>query len=480
LRLTGKRTRAAGRSWRAVSEGSLWGACVGAHPEAGKPKPGHQEITAMNRFGFQSVAILTATVLMTVPIQAQPREGFRDMDVLMMAGQVPAEYPAWIITVADAQPPQIDVGRYSNLAIPTEGDQRGIPRIAYYNWNYNYGIGALKYGWWYVAGSLWRHSMLDYSADVGQACSLACWPDGSLMCITYFDDTHGWLKAALWDEDVGWWTETWWTLLPGDYHRGEATSVKFLPSGEPVAVFHGRTGWPPNLPQWGLLYRHANGEVTVVDTGRWAGFRCSLAIDPDNDLPGIAYTEGDWGALRYAWMDEDGYRHIENAVYRDDVGWHCSLKFFPPDHPEETLRGEPAIAYHDGQTGCLHFAWREGGVWHHTLDENPVDGDPFARADVGTFPSLAILLSGHPAISYAKNGPGGEEDPQELRYVRHAGPNFDFTSGWNPPQTVDDGGVGSYTSLALLPGGTPAISYYDKTNGDLKYARQNLCLPQER
>lgn len=42
----------------------------------------------MNRSRFQALTIFAATVLMAVPTQAQPREGFSDMDVLM-TGQEP-------------------------------------------------------------------------------------------------------------------------------------------------------------------------------------------------------------------------------------------------------------------------------------------------------------------------------------------------------------------------------------------------------
>jgi hypothetical protein len=42
---------------------------------------------------------------------------------------------------------------------------------------------------------------------------------------------------------------------------------------------------------------------------------------------------------------------------------------------------------------------------------------------------------------------------------------------WNAPVTVDSSGtVGQYNSLAEV-NGSPAISYYDATNGDLKFVR---------
>ena len=41
---------------------------------------------------------------------------------------------------------------------------------------------------------------------------------------------------------------------------------------------------------------------------------------------------------------------------------------------------------------------------------------------------------------------------------------------WNINTVDGAGNVGEFTSLAFTPAGQPAISYYDNTNGNLKYA----------
>ena len=81
-----------------------------------------------------------------------------------------------------------------------------------------------------------------------------------------------------------------------------------------------------------------------------------------------------------------------------------------------------------------------------------------AGGSEGLYTSLAVLPSGHPAISYY------DESYGDLKYTWFDG------SEWHDTTVDSEGDVGSYTSLAILPSGHPAISYFDLTNLDLKYA----------
>jgi hypothetical protein len=121
------------------------------------------------------------------------------------------------------------------------------------------------------------------------------------------------------------------------------------------------------------------------------------------------------------------------------------------------VNGNPAVAYYDPSEGNLMFARNSAvdgsGTWTLSILDS--------IGQVGQYASLAVV-NGNPAISYY------DVTNLDLKYVRATDASG---TSWGTPVTLDSiGTVGLYTSLAVV-NGNPAISYYDSTNRDLKYVR---------
>lgn len=134
--------------------------------------------------------------------------------------------------------------------------------------------------------------------------------------------------------------------------------------------------------------------------------------------------------------------------------------------PPPTKGINSSLAYR-GSLPSISYAVDQGAtteLWYSNFNGvswNPVVVDGSATL-VGEFSSLAFNASGNPGISYYDRTNG------HLKFA------FNNGLGW-ALETVDPAvGVGQYTSLVFDSSGSPMISYYDVTNGDLKFARKDL------
>ncbi len=328
------------------------------------------------------------------------------------------------------------------------------------------------------AGGSWEITTVDSTGFVGTYSSIAILPPGR-PGISYFDQGNQALKYA-WLDDEGWHT----TTVDSAGHVGEHTSLAVLPSGYPAISYH-------DVAQDDLKYAWSDGtdwHTTVVD-GSDGGFTgaigTSLAILPSGD-PAISYRDHWNGWLKYAWLDGDTW----NTTVVDsegNVGHHSSLAVLPSGHP--------AISYIDYANDRLKYAWFDGTDWHTTV----------VAAPGGTDTSLLILPSEQPAIVHNASGgiryvwfdgsdwhstqvdsvsgweswfgrpgfalqPSGEPAMCYIRRQFPYSPNlvFAWSEGGNWQTTVVTVGGGAESSLAFLPCGQPAISYYDSNS--LRYA----------
>lgn len=151
-------------------------------------------------------------------------------------------------------------------------------------------------------------------------------------------------------------------------------------------------------------------------------------------------------------------KQVDDAV-AEDVGSESSSVL---------IQGYPAAVYYDAGNGRLKYrialadaTMTGGGAWTEQIVDDGGDGP--GGTEVGRYPSMVALASGRPGAAYFDSTNG------DLKWAFAT--TDDGTGGaWTAVSVETAGTVGEYCSAALVSG-NPAISYYDRSNGQLMFVR---------
>jgi hypothetical protein len=194
----------------------------------------------------------------------------------------------------------------------------------------------------------------------------------------------------------------------------------------------------------------AGGDESIEspDTAGFVGLYTSLALDADGN-PVISYLDNTNLDLKVMHCNDPNCAGGDESIASPDtvgnVGYSTSLKL--------DADGNPVVAYHDQSNGYLKLL--------HCYTPTCATGGTIERvAGVGTHPSLALDALGRPVISY-HDGTNGDLKVVHCDIASCADGQISYS-----PDTT--GNVGEYTSLVLDASGNPVVSYFDRTNGDLK------------
>ncbi len=228
-------------------------------------------------------------------------------------------------------------------------------------------------------------------------------------------------------------------------------------------------GAPPAMAYYdalkqNLMYivRDENGkwrEPEIVDSTGDVGQYVLLRISRDRRHH-VVYYDADHGDLKYTYKNNPdavgGWATPTILDATGDVGQHAAMAISPTGHLH--------VVYYDADAKDLKYVTNDDTHGWSV----PVVLD--AVGDVGTYASMSVYYEGwtekmngayeghYPHITYydASNG--------NLKYI------YQDEQGWSTPLVLDEAGdVGQYTSTAFGPDGALHVAYYDATNKDLKY-----------
>jgi hypothetical protein len=347
-------------------------------------------------------------------------------------------------------------GRFTSMAI----DWGGKPGVSYLNTS----DGTLRFR--HRPANTWTGAYIvnSNSHDVGIGSSLAIDAVGDLF-MSYVDVSIGNLKYAR--SMAGSFMNKVVVTSP---HSGLYTSIDLYTTGGPAVAFNINdvitennkskiiryfSYGTPSSPYW---------YVQNVDRTHAVGEFVSMEIDSLN-VPHVSYYDATTTNLIYATVQTlvtPNYWYTQTiGANVNTVGWYSSLAL--------NSAGQSHVTYYQENDGSLRLAYQTPTfAWDKLV--YPVDSvGVLSGTGVGWYASIDIDNLGRPNISYF------DTVNQDLKFATWNGawpPASPYTSDWSITTIDSVGDVGRYSSLVIDPlTGTRHICYYDRTNGNLKYAR---------
>jgi PKD repeat protein len=306
----------------------------------------------------------------------------------------------------------------------------------------------------------WVIITVDSAGNVGQDTSLAV--INGCPAISYTDTINSDLKYARATTSSGGSASDWTQIVTVDSAGvvGSWTSLALVDGCPAISykdVFNqdlkyarAVTGTGGSASDWTQVMTVDNSIANVGDC-------TSLAVV--NGCPAISYTDYDNGDLRYARAitstggNAADWTQKVNVDSAGNVGTFTSL---------EVVDGCPAISYSDGSNSHLKYARATTNTGGSALDWTQIVTVDSSGSS-GGYTSLAVV-DGCPAISYYDfiNG---------LKYARAVTSTGGSASDWTQNVALTSPGSMSVSTSLSVIGGRPAISYFDWDNGDLRFAQ---------
>jgi hypothetical protein len=375
------------------------------------------------------------------------------------------------------------VGLYTSIAV----DSLGVVHISYYDQCSQ----GLKYARW-DGSNPWHKATVDANPsdlgyDMGKYSSIAVGSD-NLARISYLDEKYDGLRYAWQNPNLSWDHLTVESFADGLRAGGYSSLV--LDGNNNPAISHidwttadGHLRFARYLGGGGNCGEDDSWRCVQVDGNTNVGYYSSLARNSSGTFM-ISYFDDNSANLKFA--SSSNGTNWSNSILASDgvIGLFTSIAV--------NSSGNPGIAFYSATTGGLYFT-AYSGSWSQSLVAT--------SGDLGLGTSLAINNSGTPYITYVNdiadvmkmavgrglawqrsniytNGSYSSiklNSASEPRIALYDMYSFDLVFAYLQGgvwyyQTLDStGDVGQFPSLALDPNGRPHITYYDASNGWLKY-----------